>query len=275
MNAVQNDEKVVSTFNPVRILWERHNRKKLAIETTLLKKEELMKQDLERFLMEIEERHTWVAVELADRNLSRLKRLEVLNAIKRKEQYYQSNEEESQVKETGLSYYLNSIKDNKRFQNSPAKTWDLKGHNGPVHSCKLSKCLQYVVSCSADSTVKLWRTNNGKCIMTYYGHNKKVYDCDFHPVLFKADQLLPCILTCGSDRKLMLWNFMSRNPLRNISAHTEAIYRCAFSPDGGKMLSCSEDQTIKTWCFPECSLLFIFKGHASPVCSASFSPTGR
>lgn len=276
VNGNEEQKEKRKTFNPFKIILERRARKKLMIETALLKKEELMKQDLERFLMEIEERQTWVATELAIRNLSRLGKLEELDAIKRRELNYQITEDEKLSKETGLSYYLNTIKDNRRFQNSPAKCWDLKGHNGPVHSCKLSKCLQYIVSCSSDSTVKLWRTSNGKCIMTFYGHSsKKVYDCDLHPLLFAKDQTQPCILTCGSDCNLILWNFTTQNPLKVLTGHTEAIYRCSFSPDGSKILSCSEDQTLRTWCYPECFLLYIYKGHHSPVSSASFSPTGR
>lgn len=262
------------TFNPIKIYLARRARLKLELERRLMKREELMKQDLERFLMEIEERLSWTSLELPRRNLARLQKLEVIAAIQRAEKNRQSEEDLGIATESGLSFYMTSIKDNRRFQNSPAKCWDLKGHRGPVHSCKLSKCTQYILSCSTDNTAKLWRTINGKCVTTFEGHSKKVMDCDFHPILFNIEQREPCILTCSGDKTIRLWN-MDRSFIKVISGHLEAVYKCQFSPDGNKFVSCSEDQTIRTWCFPDCYQLYIFRGHESPVTSVSFSPTGR
>ena len=233
-----------------------------------------MKQDLERFLMEIEERLSWTAIELPQRNFTRLKRLENVAAIQREEEKRKLIEDLDVATESGISFYMTSIKENRRFQNSPAKCWDLKGHQGPVHSCKLSKDTLYVLSCSSDNTAKLWRTVNGKCVATFEGHNKKVLDCDFHPILFNIEQKEPCILTCSSDRTIRLWN-VDKSYTRVITGHMEAVYRCQFSPDGNKFISCSEDQTIRSWCFPDCYLLYIYRGHESPVTSMSISPTGR
>ena len=269
-----NDRERKKSYNPIKIYLAHRQRKKMELERRLLQREELMKQDLERFLMEIEERITWTGMELNLRNLARIKKLEVVNQIRREEEALKANIELDIATETGLSFYMTSIKENKRFQNSAAKTWDLKGHSGPVHSCKLSRDTEYVLSCASDNLVKLWRTSNGKCLYTYDGHTKKVLDCDLHPILFNIEQKDLCILTCSGDRTIRLWN-ITKSAIKIVTGHMEAVYRCQFSPDGSKFISCSEDQTIRTWCFPDCYQLYIYRGHSSPVTSVSFSPSGR
>lgn len=174
-------------------------------ERRLLRRDELMKQDMERFLMEIEEKHTWQAYELRERNYTRLVKQNRVDLIKKKADKNFKEEQDTLEKETGLSFFRGDIQSYKRYQDSPAKHYDLYGHSGPVHSVKISTCLKYIVSCSADKTGKLWSLKSGKCLYTFVGHLKSVNDISVHPN-FDIDGFQVGIVTCSSDATLRYWN---------------------------------------------------------------------
>lgn len=224
-------------YNLIGIIREELIRRKLEHENRLLRREELMKQDIERFLMECEERHSWCAYELNRRNYERLLRLEEIAKIQAHEKMKDDREQENNIQENGLFYFRGLITSNRRWQNSPAKHLDMKGHLGPVFSCKLSKCVKYVISCSGDNTARIWNLKNGKCLMVYEGHKKRVTDCDIHPNFEMGIKSL-CVVTSSGDRTMRLWNTDSERSLKVLRGHGEAIYRCSFSPDGEKKYDC-------------------------------------
>ena len=264
-----------SKFTPLTWATQFYYKRKFEQERRLLGREEQMKQDIERFLMEIEERHSWIAYELTERNLLRMrKEHKIVSAKKAAEEKLQHDQDEID-KEVGLSYHRGTIHKYKRWQNDPCKHLDLTGHQEAVYSVKLSKCHQFLLTCSGDKNARLWKLSTGKCLQIYYGHTKNVNDGDFHPYSFEEYTAKLCIITCGVDCTLRFWNTRSDTQLRTIKAHDEAIYRCRFSPDGNRIVTCSEDKTIKTWCFPDGYVLFCYRGHMSGIPCVSFSPTGR
>jgi WD40 repeat protein len=268
-------EPQANKWNVFKILNGRRVRKQLERERMLIRNEEIMKEDLERYLMEIEERHSWVAYQLRHINHQRMKRKETLAQLNRSENAArEARELEEAMKENGLTYFKGDIKGNKRWQNSAAKHLDFLDHRGAVYSCKISRCFRYILSCSEDKTVRLWNLSNAQCIRVYAGHSKTVNDCDFHP-LFKLRSVDLLVLSGSGDGTLRLWNSVDSVAGRVIQGHSQAIYRCAFSPDGHTMVSCSEDKSVRTWCYPEGYLLFRYLAHTSPVTTVSFSPTGR
>lgn len=267
---------VVQKFilNPIRGLRGRRARLAMEKENRLRRRDESMKQYVECFLMQCEERLTWCAYELNNRNFQRLLRKEELAKIERSLIAKQHLKDETEAQENGLLYHRGQIVSYRCWQNSPAKHLDLTGHTAPVLSCKLSKCLGYVVSCSMDMTCRIWSMKNGKCIMKLSGHTKKVNGCDIHDS-FAMGVKSACIVTASGDKTLRLWNTTSEIAVKTLFGHSETVYRCCFSPDGRRIVSCSEDLTVKTWCFPEGFALFTYRAHTSPVTSVCFSPTGR
>jgi WD40 repeat protein len=179
------------------------------------------------------------------------------------------------MKEDGLSFYQGNVQAYKRWQNSPAKYRDFEGHKGSVTSCKISPCQEYILSSSADTTLRLWRLKTAECLKIYTGHSKTVNDCDFHPISFKMYSTTLCLISCSGDNSLKIWNTSERVSKVTILGHESAVYKCSFSPDGHTIVSCSEDKTIRTWNFPEGYNIFIFRGHAAPVISIRYSASGR
>lgn len=259
--------------NPIKLIQEYRTKKKIARERKLLQREETMKEDLERFLMEVEDRCAWVTYQLNNVNYVRLKKKEQIARLNRREKEKDDKAKFESMKENGLSFFKGSIKDYKKWQNSGAKHLEFTGHEGSVSSCKLSRCNGYILSCSEDKKAMLWDLDSMQCLKTYIGHTKIINDCDIHLNFERYTRNLS-ILTCSGDGTLRLWNGIDTCAQVVIRGHTQAVYRCSFSPNGKCMVSCSEDKTIRTWLYPEGYLLYIYNGHTSPVTTVRFSPTG-
>ena len=233
-----------------------------------------MKEDLERFLMELEEKHCWDSYELMNLNRLYLERAASVIPILRTETARLSSAAQNSGLENGLCYSRSRIVSSKKPLNSAARHLDLIGHAGSVNSCKLSRCMLYVLSCSDDLTARLWLVSTGLIVMTFSGHSKRVNDCDIHGK-FQPNQITPAIVTCSSDSTINFWNSTSEGPLKVLRGHEEAVYCVSFSPNDCSIVSCSEDRTVRTWSFPDGFPLHVFRGHTSPVNMAQFSPSGR
>ncbi|RYH11919.1 hypothetical protein EON65_38525 [archaeon] len=260
--------------NPIKVYLARKAHRKLEREQALLLREEKMNEDLERYLMQIEEHRCWVAFQLGHLNFERMKKRQVINKLTKRENERSAKEQEEWEKENGLSYFLGSVESYKKWQNSPAKYLDYTGHIGAVTTTKFSPCMQYMLSCSEDKTIRLWSIETGECIKTLTGHTKVVNDADFHTD-FKMFRRHAGIISCSGDNTLKVWNGSDTNALSTLYGHTSAVYRVAFSPDCKTIVSCSEDRTVRTWCFPEGYCLFVYKGHSSGVTALRFSASGR
>jgi transcription initiation factor TFIID subunit 5 len=58
----------------------------------------------------------------------------------------------------------------------------LIGHSGPVFGCSLSPDNQFLLSCSEDTTVRLWSMETGSNVVCYKSHNYPVWDVSFSPL---------------------------------------------------------------------------------------------
>lgn len=259
---------------PFRAYTAYRTKKRLERERVLLLREERMNEDLERYLMEIEERRCWLAFQLSHLNFERMKKRHVVHKFEKQERERERVELEEQSKENGLSYSQGSIIGNRRWQNTAAKHLDFLGHAAPVTACRLSPCLGYLISSSEDKSLRIWNIYNGECLKVMLGHEKVVNDCDVHPQ-FKMYSRTLSIISCSGDNTIRIWNSSDTKPMKTIFGHENAIYKSIFAPDGNSFVTCSEDRTIRTWCFPEGYNLFVYNGHVAPVISTRFSGSGR
>ena len=262
-------------FNPFRSWMEHRKRKQIEKERILLLREQQMMEDLERYLMEIEEKRSWAVLQLNELNYRRIVRVETLAKAERKLKEKEKKEQEENMKEDGLFYKHGSVYSYKRWQQSPAHHYDFEGHKGAVISCKLSSSLLYILSCSEDYTMKVWSMTSGECLKTFTGHTRAVNDGDFHPNFKMYDSTIVSLVSCSGDCTLRLWNSSNTKAISTLYGHDQAVYRCCFSPDGKTILSCSEDKTIRSWSYPEGYNLFVYRAHTSPVVSIGYSNSGR
>ena len=102
--------------NPVDKVRERLTRSALRQRREMLQREETMKQDLERFLMELEERKSWLAYELNTRNYSRLVNEETIASSRRRELAKIEAQQLEEQKETGLKFFRGNVRGYRRWQ---------------------------------------------------------------------------------------------------------------------------------------------------------------
>lgn len=60
----------------------------------------------------------------------------------------------------------------------------LLGHSAHTYSLSFSPDCKHLLSCSHDSTVRLWEVKTGRCLVVYRGHVFPVWDVSFSPLGF-------------------------------------------------------------------------------------------
>ncbi|XP_048227970.1 transcription initiation factor TFIID subunit 5 isoform X2 [Ricinus communis] len=184
-----------------------------------------------------------------------------------------------------------------------------QGHSGPVYSATFSPLGDFILSSSADTTIRLWSTKLNANLVCYKGHNYPVWDVQFSPVghyfasashdrtarIWSMDRLQPLrilaghlsdvdcvqwhancnyIATGSSDKTVRLWDVQSGECVRIFIGHRSMILSLAMSPDGRFMASADEDGTIMMWDLSSGRCVSPLMGHNSCVWTLAFSCEG-
>jgi WD40 repeat protein len=139
----------------------------------------------------------------------------------------------------------------------------LSGHQGIVLSVDFSPDGEWIVSSSADRTVKLWKTD-GTLVRTLH------HPTTLNSITFSPDSRF--IATVGIDGNVRLWG-IEGELLATFTGHQSALSKVAFSPDGKIIASASGDRTIKLWRLD--GTLIQTLPHQRGVWGISFSPDGQ
>ncbi|KAF2313016.1 hypothetical protein GH714_008764 [Hevea brasiliensis] len=158
-----------------------------------------------------------------------------------------------------------------------------QGHSGPVYSATFSPLGDYVLSSSADTTIRLWSTKLNANLVCYKGHNYPVWDVQFSPVGHY-------FASASHDRTARIWSMDRIQPLRIMAGHLSdvdsgecvrifighrsMILSLAMSPDGRHMASADEDGTIMMWDLSSGRCVLPLMGHNSCVWTLAFSCEG-
>ncbi|MED6184494.1 Transcription initiation factor TFIID subunit 5 [Stylosanthes scabra] len=145
-----------------------------------------------------------------------------------------------------------------------------QGHSGPVYAASFSPVGEFMLSSSADSTIRLWSTTYNANLVCYKGHNYPVWDVQC--VQWHAN--CNYIATGSSDKTVRLWDVQSGECVRVFVGHRSMILSLAMSPDGRYMASGDEDGTIMMWDLSSGRCLTPLIGHTSCVWSLAFSCEG-
>uniref|UniRef100_A0A8C1Q1E9 TAF5-like RNA polymerase II, p300/CBP-associated factor (PCAF)-associated factor n=1 Tax=Cyprinus carpio TaxID=7962 RepID=A0A8C1Q1E9_CYPCA len=144
----------------------------------------------------------------------------------------------------------------------------LRAHSGPVYRTAFLTDGSGLLSCSEDSTVRLWDLSSFTNTVLYRGHAYPVWDMD----------VSPCSLyfsTASHDRTARLWSFARTYPLRLYAGHLSDVDCVKFHPNSNYVATGSTDKTVRLWSTQQGASVRLFTGHRGPVLSLAFSPNGK
>jgi transcription initiation factor TFIID subunit 5 len=93
---------------------------------------------------------------------------------------------------------------------------ELVAHSQPVYGLSFSPDNKFLLSSSADGTVRLWSSEGRTNLVAYRGHNYPVWDVKFSPFGYY-------FVTASSDRTARLWTTSNPFPVRIFAGHLSDV----------------------------------------------------
>ncbi|KAJ5613325.1 hypothetical protein N7510_006519 [Penicillium lagena] len=97
---------------------------------------------------------------------------------------------------------------------------------------------KYIITSSIDATIRLWETNTGRCLRTFFGHLEGIW-------ALSADTLR--IASGGSDRMVKIWDPRIPTCQDTYEGHTAAV-NCIGLSDS-RFITGSDDYQVRMYCF--------------------------
>lgn len=116
----------------------------------------------------------------------------------------------------------------------------LAGHTDTIFGLAFHPDGQWLVSASADQTIRLWDVARQELVQTLTGHTATVYAVAFHP-----DGHL--LASASRDHTVRLWQVASGVCLQVLAGHEAPVVALRFSQDGRWLMSASTDNCILVW----------------------------
>ncbi|BGP16771.1 hypothetical protein JCM10213_002164 [Rhodosporidiobolus nylandii] len=150
----------------------------------------------------------------------------------------------------------------------------LIGHSGPVYSLSFdplpgpSAAPRYLLSSSADSTIRLWSLQTFANVCVYRGHREPVWAVEWGPrgVYFAS---------ASRDRTARLWITDKVNAVRIFAGHLSDVNCLSFHPNSLYLATGSSDRTLRLWDVQKGLCVRVFVGHRGGVMRCKISPDGR
>ncbi|EIW86788.1 TFIID and SAGA subunit [Coniophora puteana RWD-64-598 SS2] len=150
----------------------------------------------------------------------------------------------------------------------------LIGHSGPVYSVAFDPLSgsaappKYLLSASADATVRLWSLNTYTNVVAYRGHQNPVWDAQWSPMgVYFA--------TGSRDRTARLWSTDRVSCLRIYAGHLSDVDCVRFHPNSLYLATGSSDWTARLWDVQRGTCIRVFIGHQGTLSSLAMSPDGK
>ncbi|XP_047515654.1 transcription initiation factor TFIID subunit 5 [Pieris napi] len=144
----------------------------------------------------------------------------------------------------------------------------LFGHSGPVYKVAFDPFKTLLLSCSEDSTIRLWSLQCWTCVVVYRGHVWPVWDVRWSPHGHY-------FASASHDRTARLWATDHHQPLRFFSGHLSDVDCVQFHPNSNYVATGSSDRTVRLWDCLTGTQLRLMTGHKRPILTLSFSVCGR
>ncbi|KAJ5086116.1 hypothetical protein N7532_010887 [Penicillium argentinense] len=168
--------------------------------------------------------------------------------------------------------------------NPPANSRRLIGHSGPVYAVAFAPSApknesvsnedyvptntRWLLSSSADKTVRLWSLDTWTCMVVYKGHDRPVWDLRWGPFGHY-------FVTGGNDRTARLWVTDHIRQQRIFAGHDQDVDTVCFHPNSAYVFTASSDHTVRMWAVTTGNAVRMFTGHTGNITSMECSRDGK
>jgi len=165
------------------------------------------------------------------------------------------------------------------------KIYIIKGHEAIVLAIDVSPCGNYILSCSKDRTIRLWRVCtegddlNVTCVGVGRGHTEAIGAAALCKKLNKY-----CVgggafaVSASKDKTLKKWSMplddTDLDVISSVKAHDKDINIVSIAPNDTLIATGSQDKTVKVW-DNNLSLRGTCVGHKRGIWDCQFSPIDR
>ncbi|KAL8944744.1 MAG: hypothetical protein Q9211_000460 [Gyalolechia sp. 1 TL-2023] len=161
----------------------------------------------------------------------------------------------------------------------PSSSHRLIGHSGPVYAVSFAPATassdkqpitkaKYLLSSSADKTVRLWSLDAWSCLVVYKGHDGPVWDVTWGPFGHY-------FLTGSFDRTARLWSTDRVDYLRLFVGHDRDVDHVCFHPNSAYVFTGSSDKIVRMWLVANGYPVRMFTGHTGNITALACSPDGK
>lgn len=164
----------------------------------------------------------------------------------------------------------------------PQNSRRLYGHSGPVYAVSFAPATEtpenapvrtnsrWLLSSSADKTIRLWSLDLWQCMVIYKGHLGPVWDLTWGPFGHY-------FLSGSSDRTARLWVTDRVRQQRLFVGHEQDVDCVCFHPNSAYVFTGSSgaDRTVRMWAVTTGNPVRMFAGHAGNVTAMACSNDGR
>lgn len=150
----------------------------------------------------------------------------------------------------------------------------LCGHTGPIYGLSMSREKWFLLSCSEDSTIRLWSLLTWTCLLTFRGHTQPVFDVQFGPFGHY-------FASCSLDKTARLWCIEQAQTLRIFTDGCNDVETLCFHPNSNYLVTSSSDRILRIWDLLEVKdgqqvkPIRQMSGHKLNVCVLKFSKDGK
>ena len=134
----------------------------------------------------------------------------------------------------------------------PGQVRALRGHSGPVYGLTHLIRDGPLISCSEDTTIRLWDRESGAGLAVFRGHQYPVW-------CVRADRLGLQFVSGSFDRTLRLWRPEAAHPLRVYAGHEGSVDCLDWHPNCNYLLSGSTDKSVRMWSHLDGRLTFFYR----------------
>jgi WD40 repeat protein len=127
---------------------------------------------------------------------------------------------------------------------APVLAFTLTGHAGPVLAIGFSPSAQSIVTTSADRSLKVWSSHDGRLLRTFSHHTEAIHALAFRPQLAGDTAPVTCA-SAGDDRTVRVWQPEIGRMVRIVRGHEGSIFALAWTNDGAALFSAGKEGIIR------------------------------